>query len=615
MKCEPLRALRSADASIFWPAVLSFVLACSSEAPVWDTADLPPPGATRGQLAVFVADLDNGTTEYQYFLRVGDDERRLRFEQPPSLDPGAVVDVWARPNSDGELLVTRFETVKTAVATVDSVKQRLINGPAARPRKIAFVMVDIGAGVNTTEAAVTTRLFGVGATDASLRQYYIEASYGRQDLGGQVFGPLKYTMTGCDTSALAKTLKAMVPTGFDHYLWYLGSKNAACAWSGLASLGTPNSPSRDTWYNASTNCVVLVQEPGHNFGMKHSSSLKCPNGVVFEDAPNGTCVHSEYGDSYDPMGRACRHMNSYQKAYQGWYGSCNVIDVTSTGTFTLLPTELPCDGVQSLQIAMPKSRPFARSGGGGADSTVNLTHYYVEMRSGVGFDKGLAPQVQIRVSGDIRLRTQGGLNSWFLDMNPATANLDGLAAGGTYTDPAGTIKITVQAIDAAKATVNVEIQGGTGGPTCQDGTALAAPGPGPESCAAAPSIPGDAPPLSLGDGGVRDGGATTRPTDGGAATAGRRDAASEDVAPPSPDVATMNNPPPPDSGVDRFADAVGSAVATGDGDDGGTSVPSRQVNGGCGCRVDGNQDGGGALPLILVAGLFPIVRRRFRARA
>lgn len=81
-----------------------------------------------------------------------------------------------------------------------------------------------------------------------------------------------------------------------------------------------------------------------------------------------------------------------------------------------------------------RQRPFYRSGGGGSAGTTNLTHYYVEVRAPHGFDRGLTPSAQIRVSGDIRQRTQGGLNTWFLDMHPATSALDGLGAWGRFTD-------------------------------------------------------------------------------------------------------------------------------------------------------------------------------------
>src|SRR6185436_10386862 len=122
-------------------------------------------------------------------------------------------------------------------------------------------------------------------------------------------------MTGCNTRDLATALKPMIPGAFDHYLWYLGSRNMGCGWSGLASGGTAARPSKDTWYNGSSGCGVLIQEPGHNFGMRHSSAMICPMGQTFIDDPNMVCMHSEYGDNFDPMGHGgCKHMNSFQKS-------------------------------------------------------------------------------------------------------------------------------------------------------------------------------------------------------------------------------------------------------------------------------------------------------------
>ena len=151
---------------------------------------------------------------------------------------------------------------------------------------------------------------------------------------------------------------------FNHYLWYMGSRTSVCGWSGLGEVGTPTRPANDTWYNGSSSCVVMIQEPGHNLGMQHSSSMDCGT-ASFADTPQGNCTHSEYGDPYDPMGGGCRHMNAWQKTYQGWTQGCNMVRVRSSGTFTLLPLELPCDGAQVLQIPMPKTRMFMRSGGGG----------------------------------------------------------------------------------------------------------------------------------------------------------------------------------------------------------------------------------------------------------
>ena len=63
---------------------------------------------------------------------------------------------------------------------------------------------------------------------------------------------------------------------------------------GVASVGTAMTPRLDTWLNASAGCSVLAQEPMHNFGMQHSSSLACP-GASLLDNP-AMCTVSEYGD-------------------------------------------------------------------------------------------------------------------------------------------------------------------------------------------------------------------------------------------------------------------------------------------------------------------------------
>jgi hypothetical protein len=446
-------------------------------------------GSLHGELEVYISDDLEGRSETRYTLRdTNGVERPLIFEQAPDFAPGTALHVWGTETPDG-LRVTRAETVASEIGTVTSALRTAM--PYA-PRSFAFVLVDMGAGVNTTAADAMGRL--VTAPD-SIRNYYLADSYGTQDVTAQVFGPIRYTLNACGTSQLASDLRAMIPGTFQHYLWYFGSRQTACGWTGLASVGTPDKPSRDTWYNASTSCVVLVQEPGHNFGMQHSSSLACP-GASYADDPNG-CTGSEYGDPFDPMGSGCRHMNAWQKDYQGWFGGCNGVTVQSSGTFTLLPLEQACDGVQFLKIVSPKMRMFNRPAAGGGGATVEtFSHYYVELRTPQDFDgmlgnrTSLAPEVLVHVGGDARGRGQRGLHTFLLDMTPATTGRSGFAdaalgLGKSFSDPAGGLTITVQAVSAAQATIVVDMPGGTVAPTCTDNSAFTAPGPGSESCAGA----------------------------------------------------------------------------------------------------------------------------------
>jgi hypothetical protein len=354
-----------------------------------------------------------------------------------------------------------------------------------------------------------------------------------QDIVGDVYGPFSYTpSSACDTTIATAALRPLVDQvaggGVNHYMWYYGSRQPGCQFEGAAAEGTPDRPQRDSWYNAASDCVVLVQEPGHNFGMQHSSSMSC-NGQTFIDAPDGTCKHNEYGDPFDPMGGGCRHMNGWQKAFEGWLDGCNVVKATASATFTLLPLESACNGIQLLQVPMPRARPFTHSGGGeAANVTDMLTSYYVELRAPIGFDGGLTPMVLVHVAGDLPGPSQAGLHTWLLDMTPGTPSLRdaALAAGASFTDPAGGVTITATSVSAAQASIEIDVAGGTGEPTCLDGTTLVSPGPA--SCGQVDAGDGG----SVSDGGTgetegasdaaagADGGA--QPADGGDAGAADR---------------------------------------------------------------------------------------------
>jgi MYXO-CTERM domain-containing protein len=475
-------------------ALVTVVSACEPAASEGNATaaseDEPSFAAFSGTVVVGHLRFDDGTGETQYFLRNGDNEQRLWFEDDPGLLPGTHLRVSGQATSEG-LRVASYDVEELVGMTI----QPLINATPYKPRRFAFVLVDTGSGVNLTKAEAQKRLLGTNPGDRSVKQYYNEVSYGTQDITGEVFGPISYRpAAGCDTTRLAASLKPQIGT-FDHYLWYLGSRNSSCGWSGLAEGGQPSRPTNDSWYNASAGCVVLVQEPGHNFGMSHSSSMTCGTTAPFSDNPTANCRHSEYGDRYDPMGGSCNHMNAWQKVLQGWLQKCNGVRVRSSGTYTLQPLELACDGPQVLQIPMPKVRPFSRSGGGGPGTTENLQYYYLELRTARGFDDTIrpTPTVLVRVAEDFRLRTDRGRHTWILDMDPTTRTIDGLVAGKSFTDPAGGVSFRVASISPDSASIEVTIPGGTGGATCLD-NAMYDPAV-PRPCAALVGTPS-------GDGGV-----------------------------------------------------------------------------------------------------------------
>jgi MYXO-CTERM domain-containing protein len=579
---------------------------CSSEPVNGESLGEPPAGALRGELVTYVDTRDDGTTLEQYALRpaggqLATAEVPLLFDADPDLTSGLALDVWGTHEGEG-LRVRRFEVLRPpSTSLTGSLQQALRGAPPLAARSFVMALVHIGpppAKPLTPEVA-KEKLVGLTAgSQPSIRQYYVETSYGRQDITADVAGPFEFPVdmaTACPTAAIASGLRAMIPGKYNHYLWYMEPRAAGCSFGGRAMGGSPDRPATDTWYNASSGCVVLMQEPGHNFGMRHSSRMTCP-GAPFADAPDGVCMHGEYGDRFDPMGSGCRHMNAYQKAYQGWLDKCNIVDIGASATFTLLPLELPCDGIQALAVKMPKVRPFAHSGGGGAPATDQIDHYYVELRTPVGLDKGLAPTVQIRVGGSISERNRRGLHTWFLDMNPATPDLDGLAAGATFADPTGSPRITVMAVSATQATVKVEFDGGgTGAPLCLDDTPLVGTGAGPESCNATPAVPSGSPPVVVtADAGAGGGGVNPPRRDAGAG------APRTDGARPAGDASDNSGSP--------IGGASGGATT-----DGGVAAPG--AGGGCGCRL-GGAGGPVSAPGVLAAMLIGLVlRRRRRARS
>ncbi len=429
-------------------------------------------GATVGEVEALVADMPDGSSEREYYLTVagvGAERLRLRFTgaSDPMLTSGDRLGVWG-DRLGGELRVSRHVLVPPAPES--TITSALIGAPA-KPRTAVFVMVDIGGGAGTlTAATANTNVFSPGNNFASV---YDKLSFGIQKMSGDVQGPFTYAMSGCDYSGLKNAVKPMVQGTYQHYMWYFATKASGCNWSGIGSEGNTAKPQSDSWYNASSSCVVLVQEVGHNMGWMHSSTLAC-SGASFVDDPT-TCTSSEYGNRMTPMGSGCGMLNGHDLWYGQFIGGCNGVKVTSSATFNVFALENACNGIQTLQIPMVKTGRMAKPTQG---SNQPLKNYYVEYRTKTGLDANLTSAVYIYAGDDIHPTNRSSNWSWLLDMNPSTTTFDGLQAGGSFMDPTGEIKITVMSADTTKAVIQVDVTGGAGGAnTCMDGSTLTAPGP------------------------------------------------------------------------------------------------------------------------------------------
>jgi MYXO-CTERM domain-containing protein len=620
--------------------VLAVLASCSGGSALpEDAVEEHDPGSISGELAVYIADLEDGTSETRYMLRnEAGDEQRLLFDTEPDVEPGAKLHVWGSQTGDALHVSTFKRAFRGNLSGIGSVTQELAMPTPRAPRNVCSVLVAINGGA--APAAITLdsieAQFHTGPT--SVNAYYQENSYGKDSIGGKTYGPLPYTAANnCDNAGLTKALRPMITDPCAQYSWIMVPKQG-CAWSGLASVGTPTKPATDTWYNASIGCVVTVQEPGHNYGMNHSSSMTCPAGAWFADDLTG-CTHSEYGDRFDPMGGGCRHMNVWQKQYEAWFGGCNAIKVSSSGTFNLLPTELACDGVQSIQLPFPagKTRTFNRPAGGGGQAGVDtLTSYYLEYRTSVGFDRGMTPQVLVHTGTNpvaMTGQTRGAPHTWILNASlKGLTTQPGLLAGNTFSDPAGGLTVTVQSLDAAKAVIQVDYASAAAvAPTCLDTTALS--GPGPDTCNGT-VVTTDAGPIpTTGAGGTtgttrdagRDtgaaGGGGARP-EGGAATGGQAGSGGTQGEGGAGVSGTDADTPGTGGGAGNVSGGPTGAGPTGSA---GASVGTGRNNaqgasdlaGGCSCRVGAdapasNKSGLAGLAILGLGGLFGSRRRRRR---
>jgi hypothetical protein len=358
-------------------------------------------------------------------------------------------------------------------------------------RRWAFVLVETEGPGALTKQEAQARLFSDRAD--SIRTYYREVSYGLQDLDGDVLGPMTFDAstvpTGLcnDYGAVGAVVRPTIGH-YDQYLYYFESEIKGCDWGGVAQLGMAARPSVESYFNATDDCVVLVQEPGHNFGMVHSSALHCTRGgaavsMIDPTDPSARCTHDEYGNPFDPMGGGnsgtrptlCYHMNGVQKAYEEWLDGCNMVKATHSGTFTIYPLEKPNPQMQVLEIPLPAPRNL-QFPPGSSMRLASLAGYYLEMRAPVGLDAGLGrPRLFVLVANNLReARVQGNPN-WLLDATPETPTFDDadLPVGQTFVDPMpGGPKFTLVSLDNSKAVVKVELEGVPAPDSAGEGTCL-----------------------------------------------------------------------------------------------------------------------------------------------
>jgi hypothetical protein len=412
---------------------------------------------------------------------------RTFFADRPDARPGDRLRVQGEMRADG-FYAASWTVVASALAPVGTTSGALTGQQVRRTQHLAVLLVNFGTPDAMTVDSARDLVF---TSPTSAANYFAEVSYNLVHLEGDVFGLFTIADTAtCDPSVIGSEARdaataAGVPLGnYNQILYYHPWRNDCPG--GLASIGTPQVPARDTWFNGSLEGGVVVHELLHNFGSPHANSWVCDSGSVPLDTPSA-CTSVEYGSTLSPMGTSdstgvLSHFGAVEKGCQGWFGGCNAVTVTSDGVFDIVPLQLASDGIQTIRVPMDQTLcppgPYP-------------CYYYLEYRQPQGaFEppsalpayRGLA----INVGGPVDFSGGGSaLQPFLLDLTPGSnpAFWDApLPPSQTFKDPNG-ITITLLTRDSTRAKVKITFPGGgAGGPLCMDGSAPSAPPSPPASC-------------------------------------------------------------------------------------------------------------------------------------
>lgn len=302
-----------------------------------------------------------------------------------------------------------------------------------------------GAPADVAPSELTASMTGV------VNPYMASVSRG-QFLGWEADGVGPYTIANpgsCDdeedfVDRVAERAEAAAvadghdPDDYDNVVFYF-SAPARCVF-----LGKADRPGRHAWLQGKGSLQgALVHELGHNLGLGHSAVKICGTVPLRAD-----CAPDEAGDVYSAMGRATsRSFAAAQQEALGWLGQRH-LDVTIPDDpqhLILQPLEDSGLTIQALHLV-----------DGGTD-------YWIELRAPLGVD--VPGPTGTPVPGVLVRQSAPGdqTHTFLLDMSPALApgtpgNIfdAGLPPGRSWSNPLGTLRLTVNSVGPLGADVTIE---------------------------------------------------------------------------------------------------------------------------------------------------------------
>ncbi|HZN04042.1 MAG TPA: NEW3 domain-containing protein, partial [Candidatus Polarisedimenticolia bacterium] len=336
--------------------------------------DLETVGRFQGVAEVLIADdFERGKAETIVTIALGERRVRVQFSgaKPEGLASGTMLAV------DGVLMGDRVAASSGEILA--GAGAAALAAPACSTlgdQKVAVLLVNMpGATLPPYLTPENVRNFFFGTDGGkSLDGYWREASYGLTSASGGVFGPYLLGQDyNCDQYPgirVAAIQAADADVDFRDYnrIFIIFPRLTSCWFTGLGELscGLLSSPgdgsfiASTSWFDGTTwanhnaprdlGVFVAAHEGGHNFGLQHSfwrSFNGQPLGV-----PGSQPADSEYTDPFSAMGRPnAGHYAAPHKLRLGWLDpATEVLTVTTSGTYPILPYEPPSSGVKALKV-------------------------------------------------------------------------------------------------------------------------------------------------------------------------------------------------------------------------------------------------------------------------